>query len=217
MPDDDRSRIPHAVDTPSSRQEVKSVRDQLYEMEMMAFSQPELGVRYQMLKQIVLLAYGLTGNLRARTGQLTADFKKDLDELDSIYKAVSTDKVPVPSTPRLEPLAYRDRGIQYDVLGPQGQSLSQAFGPDLKVIVKDIHMANEAIGHYAEGCNRMYAHWARVHFILARYGLWHFETRIYLVETGYDSGRRREGLARLQTTTGEPRAGGGTMVETGGE
>jgi hypothetical protein len=203
MPEADTSSRPYNPEAATSKQEIRTIKFQIYQLEERIEEQTDPKVRYNMLKQAALLLYAMTPGIKPMTGK-EKDFTTDMTEIEEIYKRVANDKLPTPPTPQIEPLQFRQGLPQYEVFVGD-QSVMRCFGGqngDLKTVT-EILMNNERDLYSTEGCNRMLKEWAKLHWYLAKYRIWHLDTRIYMVETGYDAAKRKERLLEMQSAAGE--------------
>lgn len=185
----------------TSKHEIVTVKFQIYQLEErianLASDAKGAKAQYRLLKQVAYLIYSMFGRLQSPTGR-EREFAEDLAEIEAIYERIRQDVVPVAPTPRVTPLSFRQGLAQYEVtVGDDYSPVEQCFGPDLQTVL-NLLMENESDRYHTEGVGRIMAEWARLHRYMAKYGIWHLETRIPLVETGYDPTKRSENLRRIQ-------------------
>lgn len=193
----ERSNRPYSPESAGSRQEIYTVKEQLWVLEeKIRDARADPSERYDNLKQACFLIYGLFGGLWPRLSD------EERADIEGIYAAVTNDTVPEPPQIRTEPLQFRQGHAQYDLLVGD-VSVAQCFDEQLDTVSQKIILEPLAKAHAKAGVQRLFPQWARLHWYLAKHKQWDIDTRIFKAETGYNTAQKRERFAQL-TGLGAP-------------
>lgn len=154
--------------------------------------------QYRTLKNLCATAYGLFGENDGSVpkGHTTEEWQKDKAEIERLFQTAAEDTIPPPPFPEIQPLAFRAGLAQYDVIDPEtDQSIFTVFENALPPVLK-FYKSQLTEERMWQGVNRLMLVWGKFQWFLAKYRIWDITTRIYTVESGYDSGLR---ASRLKT------------------
>lgn len=169
-------------------------------MERALFLSPQQGAAgydplgtYSRLKQIDLYMLSLFSGAKPLGGRLR-EYQKDRDAAEAIRQRIRTVELPVTPSPEIELFGWRGVG-EYIITRSPNEPAIHVASPDLATGVR---LAREADLLFAAetGNSTLWDCWYEAHSLLAKYGIFDFNTKISDVATGYDSSARETAVRR---------------------
>jgi hypothetical protein len=198
---DDPTRTPYSPESATSKVEVLTPQDLLYQLEEKIRDTHDPVDKYDLLQQWFGDMLGLLDFKIPRPNN-GGEPSADRQEWQAIFDAVSQDEVPEPETPVIETQAFRLGMPHYELRVGEDNIIAHAYGSDLKTVAVDIWMVQQRRKGAKAGLNRLWPWRTRAKGLAGKYKLWDEQTRIHRVETGYDAQRRRQNLQRQQELRG---------------